>query len=184
MLSLATDRLTLRDFQVGDWESVNAILSDREAMKFMHFASWGDTERREWFAWCISNVGSANTESLNWAITGKNSGEFVGWLGIGDADQPTMEGERVFGNFLRRQDWGSGLMTEALVAVLGYEFDVLRMQRVFAYCDMENTGSRRVMEKAGMKQEGVFDGPDFMGNWSRRYRYGISALEWQRLRNK
>jgi RimJ/RimL family protein N-acetyltransferase len=51
--------------------------------------------------------------------------------------------------------WGNGYMTEALIAVNDWAFkqpDIFRMQ---AICDVENIGSARVMEKAGMIREGL-----------------------------
>ena len=46
-------------------------------------------------------------------------------------------------------------MPEALKAVLDYLFDTAGMNRVAACHDVNNPKSGRVMEKAGMKKEGV-----------------------------
>ena len=59
------------------------------------------------------------------------------------------------GYVLARTFWGKGYMTEALRAVVDWAFaqsDIFRMQ---AICDVENIGSARVMEKAGMTREGL-----------------------------
>ena len=54
-----------------------------------------------------------------------------------------------------RAYWGQGLMPEALRAVMDYLFDVVGLNRVAACHDANNPKSGRVMEKAGMKQEGI-----------------------------
>jgi ribosomal-protein-alanine N-acetyltransferase len=65
-------------------------------------------------------------------------------------------------------------MTEALQAVLSYEFQKLGTVRVFATCEIPNVASARVMKKAGMRYEGTFYDSDSEGNWAGRHRYGIS----------
>lgn len=46
-------------------------------------------------------------------------------------------------------------MTEALKKMLDILLSQEKFYRVQAYCDIENTGSFRVMEKAGMNCEGI-----------------------------
>ncbi|BBK37756.1 alanine acetyltransferase [Allostella sp. ATCC 35155] len=60
-----------------------------------------------------------------------------------------------FGYVLRRDRWGQGLMTEALSAGLDAALAVPGVWRAWAYCDVANPASARVMEKAGMQFEGV-----------------------------
>ena len=49
--------------------------------------------------------------------------------------------------------WGKGLTTEALSACLDWIFIKPEISRVYAVTDKEDTASRRVMEKLGMKHE-------------------------------
>ena len=59
------------------------------------------------------------------------------------------------GYCMSRAYWGQGLMPEALISVMDYLFDVAGLNRVAACHDVNNPKSGRVMEKAGMKQEGI-----------------------------
>ncbi len=61
----------------------------------------------------------------------------------------------VFGYVLARPLWGQGYMTEALVAAVEVAFSLPGVWRAWAYCDVANPASGRVMEKAGMRFEGV-----------------------------
>ena len=151
MAILECDRLVLRDFVSTDWDSINAMLSDPEVTRYMHFAAWTEEKRREWFEWCVANSHQPNPNVYNWAISLKTSGTVIGWLGIGSARHPTMDHERDFGYALDRQTWGQGYMTEALRAVLAYECETLGTERIFATCDTSNRASARVMEKGGMQ---------------------------------
>jgi RimJ/RimL family protein N-acetyltransferase len=59
------------------------------------------------------------------------------------------------GYVLARSEWGKGYMTEAVRAVIDRAFSLPEVYRVWATCDVENVGSARVMEKAGMTKEGT-----------------------------
>ena len=59
------------------------------------------------------------------------------------------------GYSIARPLWGQGLTTEAATAVIAHGFDKLGLARIQAAADIRNEGSWRVMEKVGMKREGV-----------------------------
>ena len=49
--------------------------------------------------------------------------------------------------------WGKGIATEAAAASVQYGFTRARLARIIALAVPENTASRRVMEKIGMRYE-------------------------------
>jgi ribosomal-protein-alanine N-acetyltransferase len=59
------------------------------------------------------------------------------------------------GYALARPYWGKGYMTEVLRAVIDWSLAQPHIFRVQAFCDVDNLGSARVMEKAGMTREGL-----------------------------
>jgi RimJ/RimL family protein N-acetyltransferase len=59
------------------------------------------------------------------------------------------------GYALTRAWWGRGLMTEALTEVVNWALSQPPIFRIGAICDVENIGSARVMEKAGLVREGL-----------------------------
>lgn len=50
--------------------------------------------------------------------------------------------------------WGRGYATECLKRLLRFGFEELKLHRIEAGCAVENIGSVRVLEKAGMLREG------------------------------
>lgn len=174
MLTLETERLILRDFGPTDWDALHAIISDPEVTRFMHFASWDEVKRREWFMWLVQNVGNQKHEGYNWAITLRSNGMLIGWFFIGGKD-----GTRECGYALNRSFWGQGYMPEAARAIFAYEFTVLGTHRIFAECETLNTASARVMQKSGMIYEGTSYNADFEGNWAMRHLYAISKQDWE-----
>lgn len=169
MARLETQRLILRDFEPGDWDAIHALVSDLEVGRFMHFRTWGEDKAREWFAWCLENNKQSPRDAYNWAIVVRATGDVIGWLGIGGM------AERSCGYALRPRSWGQGYMTEALRAVIDYEFRVLGARRVRATCEVANVASARVMEKAGMRYERTVYDADFEGNRAHRHHYAIEG---------
>jgi ribosomal-protein-alanine N-acetyltransferase len=50
--------------------------------------------------------------------------------------------------------WGNGYATEAAEAVLAFGFEMLQLNRIYAFRFAENEASGRVLEKIGMRHEG------------------------------
>jgi ribosomal-protein-alanine N-acetyltransferase len=74
---------------------------------------------------------------------------------------------------------GRGLVPEGLVGVLGFAFDELGLHRVQISIIPRNTSSRRVVEKLGIRDEGVAARYlEIDGVWEDHVRYAITAEEW------
>ena len=68
--------------------------------------------------------------------------------------RPTAHGAS-FGYVLGRAHWGQGLMPEALSSLVAWALGQRQVWRAYAFCDVDNRASTRVMEKAGMTLEGT-----------------------------
>ena len=81
--------------------------------------------------------------------------------------------------------WGHGYATEAVEALLAFGFQTLQLQRVWAFCLDENTASWRVMERAGLRREGLLrENVWLRGRWWDTAVYGVLAEEWRAQRQK
>ncbi len=179
MPTLETPRLVLRAFVAGDWVAISEMLADPETTRYMHFGRWTETRRREWFDWCLMEAQRSDADSIQWAIVHKSSGDVIGWFGIGASREPANAHDISFGYLLARAYWNHGYMTEALHAVLAFEFKTLGVPQLSATCEVENPASACVMEKAGMRREKTVLGTDFEGNWARRHHYTITKEEYE-----
>ncbi len=54
-----------------------------------------------------------------------------------------------------RRFWGQGYASEAVQSVLRMAFQQLRLNRLEARCMLANQASARVLEKAGLRHEGI-----------------------------
>jgi ribosomal-protein-alanine N-acetyltransferase len=88
------------------------------------------------------------------------------------------------GYVLAKQYWGSGYTTEALQMLIRAAFGTQHIDRVHAFCDVENKGSGRVLEKAGMTLEGTLRGymkrPNLSPNLRDCLMYGILRQDWEK----
>ena len=93
----------------------------------------------------------ADQRFYGWAI--EHEGRLVGTVGAYDynAERGSVE----VGMSIERASWGQGLATEALSAVLRYLVESEGIAEVTAWCAAQNVGSRRALEKAGMRLESV-----------------------------
>ena len=95
----------------------------------------------------------SNGGYFNWVMEYKETGKAIGNISVVKLNENTEAAD--MGYCMSRAYWGQGLMPEALTAVMDYLFDVVGLNRVAACHDVNNPKSGRVMEKAGMKQEGI-----------------------------
>jgi [ribosomal protein S5]-alanine N-acetyltransferase len=91
-----------------------------------------------------------------WAVLPKGEAEPVGLAGLVKRD--VLEHVDVGYAFLERA-WGRGYAQEAASAVLAYARQQLGLQTIVAITAPANTASQRVLEKIGLRFEGLRDLP-------------------------
>jgi [ribosomal protein S5]-alanine N-acetyltransferase len=75
---------------------------------------------------------------------------------------------------------GQGIVPEAVVAVLRYAFESLHLHRVEISIIPRNRASRRVVEKLGIRLEGIAERfLEIDGEWEDHCRYAMTSEEWQ-----
>ena len=92
---------------------------------------------------------------------------------------PQTDIERVsaeIGYWLGKPYWGRGIMTPAVKSMTRYAIDNFGLTRVFAVIGAHNTGSMRVLEKAGFVREGFLKQSSIKnGQIQDQYLYGFYA---------
>ena len=122
---------------------------------------------REWMSWAQKEPDLYEIEeSLRQAIADfitrkdlryhlylKETGEFVGSSGFHGIDWAIPKFE--IGYWLATELEGKGYMTEAVIRITQFAFEMLGARRVEIRCDEENVKSRSVAERAGFTLEGI-----------------------------
>ncbi len=145
---LRTDRLLLRPFRLRDVDDVFAYASDPVWGKYLPVPQpyeYGDAER-----WVAESVLIDWETTCRWAIEYDDS--VVGGIDL-NVSPGVGIGEIHYS--ISSQLWNQGLVTEGCRAVVDWGFRERRLERIWTTVDTENLGSARVLEKLGMRKEGV-----------------------------
>jgi len=87
------------------------------------------------------------------------------------------------GYWIDRARAGQGLIAESVVVVAKFAFEQLDLHRLEICIVPRNTNSRRVMEKLGLREEGIASRfLEINGVWEDHVRYGITVEEWNERR--
>ncbi len=83
------------------------------------------------------------------------------------------------GYWVDRRVAGNGYVPEALVVVARYAFETIGLHRVQVSIIPRNTRSRRVVEKLGLREEGIAERYlEINGVWEDHIRYALTREEW------
>ena len=110
----------------------------------------------------------------------KDTGHVIGTAGFMSLQEENACTE--IGYSFSKKYWGHGFATETLQALIRLSFKEMKLHRVEAIYDVENPASGRVMEKCGMKEEGVLRKKILnRGEWRDVVIYSILSDEWQHM---
>jgi ribosomal-protein-alanine N-acetyltransferase len=116
-------------------------------------------------------------DSIEVAVELRSETRLIGIMRITVLDRSNRAAD--FGYTFNRRYWNNGYATEGTRALLNFAFSNLKLHRVWATCDVRNHASYRVMQKLGMRREGVFK-KDLLqrGEWRDSFLYAVLAEEW------
>jgi RimJ/RimL family protein N-acetyltransferase len=178
LMRIETERLILREFREDDIPLMLDWWNDPRYQRY--YAELTDPEPvvRDLAAMFVAAQSEEPRRKWQLAVTVRGNDQIVGTCGVRVNDAELAEAN--IGYELHPDQWGNGYATEAATAILRFGFAELGMHRIWAECVAENTGSARVLEKAGMRQEARFREHQYFRNrWWDTLIYAILASEWQ-----
>lgn len=150
---LETERLVLRAPQFEDAAAMFQVMSNPDVMRYFGSAPMQTlTEATERIA--DMQAAFQQQQGIRWIMTKRGSDQLIGSCGFWRLIKPHFRAE--IGYELAAEEWGQGLMPEALRAALTFGFGPMGLHSVEAQIDPDNSGSRRVLEKLGFVQEAYF----------------------------
>jgi len=150
--TLETERLILRKVTIEDLEDMHLYGSDEEVSKFVTWNTHETISDTKGFIDFVLNK-YENKQVSPWGIEYKENGKFIGTIDF-VWWQPNHKIAEI-GYVISKEYWGKGLTTEVAKEIIEFGFEEMDLVRIQARCDVENIGSARVMEKAGMSFEGI-----------------------------
>ncbi|MBX2814806.1 MAG: GNAT family N-acetyltransferase [Saprospiraceae bacterium] len=162
-----SERLLLREMTLNDFEDIHAYAQIPEVVQYQQ---WGPNSKQETMTFLRSAIAAqSDLPRLKFELGIQlHQGSFIGGCGI-YLDNDNHRSAKM-GYTLHPTYWNQGYATEAASGLLHWSCQTLHLDLVQATCDVENVGSRRVLEKIGMLQKEIVKDHVFQrGKWRSSY---------------
>jgi RimJ/RimL family protein N-acetyltransferase len=177
-LPFSTTRLILRKFNVEDWRDLARLFSDDDFYTAAPFKLNGEEQISRWLDEDATIRLTTPGVPFILAVQSQEHKKVVGCLSLRFRDAEWLQTSLYI--VLQRDFQRRGFGTEAIAGALRFCFEGISQHRVQAFCDSDNTGGCRLLEKAGMRREGEFVKDHKAGNkWSNTSLYAILDEEYK-----
>jgi [ribosomal protein S5]-alanine N-acetyltransferase len=173
-MMIETERLILREMLPTDDEALFEMDSNPEVHKYLGQNPVTDIEQVRSYIAAIRKQ-YVDHGIGRWTAVEKSSGNIVGWAGLKFITEVENNRTRFhdIGYRLNQKYWGKGYATESAKAALRYGFEMLQLAEIIGSANVNNTQSRRALEKCGLTFVEQFYWKDIHCDWLR-----ITREEW------
>jgi RimJ/RimL family protein N-acetyltransferase len=178
---IETERLLLRPYADGDFEAHLAIHSRADVNRWLYSEPRGPDEARDLLRRKLGETGLRDEgDTLSVACVRKDTGAVIGGCILHWVSREHRTGE--IGFIFHPDHHGNGFATEAARPLIDFGFAVVGLHRVIGRLEARNTASARVLEKLGMRREGLLVENEWVkGEWQSELRYAVLDREWRAL---
>lgn len=157
-----TPRFVVRQWERSDADDLHAIMSDPRVHTYTGDEPWS-RERAGKYIDVMLGFDFKTCETFHGACILKSTGQLIGFTGLNPylPKQPELEWQ------LGVPFWGNGYATEVGLGAIKTAFETTDIECIHAMANPENMGSRRALEKIGMKRLGL---QEFRGHMDMFYR--------------
>jgi len=111
-------------------------------------------------------------------------GKLIGEMNVSSIQRGPFQNAYI-GYWIDERVAGQGYIPEALIVAMRFAFEEVRLHRLEISIIPRNQPSRRVVEKLGIRQEGMAERYlEINGIWEDHIRYAITAEEWAERKNE
>jgi RimJ/RimL family protein N-acetyltransferase len=174
-----TERLLLRPTTMADLDAMHAYKSQPDVCRYLPYPPMSRETVASRLAgdWSRTELTEAG-QGLNLGVEHQASGELIGDIVLFWLSAENRSGE--VGYVFSPNAAGHGYATEAVRALVGMAFTELGLHRVSAQLDARNGASAALLERLGMRREGLFrQDLWFKGEWSDTLIYAMLADEFR-----
>ncbi|HMN28217.1 MAG TPA: GNAT family protein [Caldilineaceae bacterium] len=176
--ALVAERLILRRFTAADLPRLIAYRDDPEVARYQSWSPLTESSARALLAGLERSEPGTRGEWYQFAVALKPTNELIGDCALLVRADDTQQAEigYTFARAFQRQ----GYATEAVLTLLRYMFDSLRLHRVIAQVDCRNDRSVALLERAGFRREAhCLQSFWLKGGWIDEYLYAMLRSEWR-----
>jgi ribosomal-protein-alanine N-acetyltransferase len=146
-----TPRFSIRNFKPEE-EAIYMSLFEDERVT-VHLPDRSRKEHLEIFRKAFNDY-AENKALGRWGIFNNIDGDFIGLCLLRKYDNEA--GKVELGYVLHQKHWGKGIAGEMAIIMVGYGFTHTDAAEIVAVTTLENTGSQKVLEKAGLVRQANF----------------------------
>ncbi|MDC8002966.1 GNAT family protein [Aureisphaera galaxeae] len=176
-MKLQTNRLFIVPLTKEDIPDIHRMNSFEEVARYNTIGipkSEADTAK------VLTNALDASKENeriLGWVLQLKDGNTFIGQLGM-NRSIPKYNMAEIHYHLLPDY-WGKGYATEAVMELLRWGFEDMKLHRIEAGVATANTASIKLLERVGMQREGLRRKIlPIRGEWQDNYMYAILDEDW------
>ena len=150
---LKTERLLLRQFRQDDIDKVFYGLSHPEVIEYygVHYDTLEATQAQmDWF----DKLETSRT-GIWWAVCSTEDGAFLGAGGFNNWSHESQKAE--IGFWLLPEQWGRGIMTEAMPLICNYGFGKMGLYRIEGFVESDNWNCKKALKKLDFRLEGTME---------------------------
>jgi [ribosomal protein S5]-alanine N-acetyltransferase len=148
---LETDRVRMRRIGITDAQDMFEFSSNPEVTRYLSYDHTTIEDAVKYIE--KKQCDYATGTCMIWGFEHKEHDKYIGAGGFThwNIDEKTAE----LAYTISHRYWGNGIATETARRIIGFGFEIMDLNRIEARCWVENDKSARVMEKCGMKFEGI-----------------------------
>ena len=161
--TIRTERLVLRPLTIADAPELSRAVNHKDISENTRIVHPYTLEDAYEFVYRIERSYGTGDEIV-WPIRTTDAGPLLGTVGL-----HLQRADRLaeLGYWLHRDHRGKGYASEAATAALAFGFNTLHLDRIYASWYHDNPASGRILDKIGMKHEGVLRAHSLRGGRSR-----------------
>ena len=148
--TLQTQRLILRKISNEDAEDLFQLRNNDDAMKYINKARPQSIDETKELIAKMNDI----SQRIQWAITSKEDDKLIGTIGYHVIYKEHHRAE--IGYMLHPAQWGKGIMSEAIAAVLDFGFNHIGLHSIEARINPINKASSKILLKHAFEKEGYF----------------------------
>ena len=176
---LETNRLNLVQVKEEHTKSFFEIMSKDEVTKYYGMDSLKSLEEASKVVESFQST-YENKRGIRWGIVLKDTGDFVGTLGLNNLSTWSKKAE--IGFELHPSHWNKGIASEAVKEVLRYSFENLELFRIGAVTYPQNDPSIHLLNRLGFTKEGLLRGYLYQNNQSHdSLIFSLLSTEWTKI---
>lgn len=178
-LPITTARLVIRRLAAHDWKDLLELMSDEEFFRYTDGVPLDEDAILRWLESDAHVKLTTPDQTLFLGIEVREGGKLIGYMGLNFPDAHRLQA--TFSVGLNQKFQRQGFAHEAVVALLTFCFEGLRLHRVAGWCDSRNTAGSRLLEKAGLRREGEFVKHRLLhGEWTNSIWYAMLDEEYHK----